>query len=256
MYANYIKETHNLDQFKPVIGHLGLLAQFCLKYALEFDQTIKAASEKQSATIFPVLGEASSPNSYKSTTPTTNSCAVPTVQKAKQANKSEKIKINEEIKRKKLKLEKLNRKLEKKLELIKQTKLKKNKNSHSHHTYHLNENDTSKTSIKFKPYSEEFVQPKQPEIENQTQLDTYIQTKSFIENFIKLSNANNSSNNPPLMNNLYTNHSNPFQEHSMISNEFKAKRFSPYDLSLRTTHKRTGQFQHLVNECYAPKLFK
>ena len=256
MYVNYIKEAQSSNQVKPVIGHLGLLAQCCLKYAVEFEQIIKTASEKPSVSIFPVSVEVDSPNSRKSKSPITFSNTTPTNDKAKQEKKSEKMKINEEIKRKKLKLEKLNRKLEKKLELIKQTKLKKRKNSYpnqNHDKHYQHEKETSIAPIKFKPYSEEFVQPKQSEIEKQTTLESYIQTKSFIENLIKISNSNNSNNNPSLINNFY---STPFVEHSTISNDLKAKRFSPYDVSIKTTHKRTGQFQQLVNECYAPQIFK
>ena len=77
--------------------------------------------------------------------------------------------------------------------------------------------------------------------------------KNYFYTLIKISNSNNSNNNPSLINNFY---STPFVEHSTISNDLKAKRFSPYDVSIKTTHKRTGQFQQLVNECYAPQIFK
>ena len=93
-----MKEAESLNQIKPVIGHLGLLAQCCLKYAVEFEQIIKTASEKPSVSIFPVLGGVDSPNSRKSNTSTTFSNTTSSNDKAKQAKKSEKIKINEEIK--------------------------------------------------------------------------------------------------------------------------------------------------------------
>lgn len=257
MYSTQlINEEVNLhfSNKRAKIGHLGILTECCLKYAIEFDTIIKSVPSTPPPLLYPIINLQSSQSSSNSHIITSNksnfssSSISPSVsfkKKEKFLRKSEKMRINEEISKKKLKLENLNKKLERKLELIKQTK--KNYN-----VLNLKKNYKEfKNQNTFKPPVQS---PIKVPINNEAELFkadqfSYYQAKSLIENLMLISSAptnnflSNSLQSPPI--NLCP---------TGIVNS-KPKRFNPYDVNLRPTHKQ-NQFQNLINNTSTKAIYK
>lgn len=274
---------------RPKIGHLGLLAQTCLKYSIEFDQIIKSAAVSPQSIVLPPLPSShssfkcSSDSQSSSTSSSEPSSKKHSIKEKTLTSHGDKLRIKEEILKKKLKLEKLNRKLERKLELINENKLDRLKSKH-HNREHRQHNNHEKSCIKkdeqaAAPILDRISPPveitKPPVIIKPNPIDTGLinnHYQTIIDNLMLISSSSPSSSTSLSVTN-YFNPShllpNPYNLslNSNIKNAptanvtTKPKRFNPYDLNLRQP---VNKFQlpsltsnsHNKYDFFVPPVFK